>query len=120
MEGVNNAFCMSKEEYELARLATKCAGLQGKIDDQSAEIARINGEYQEACRLVAQMHLSAVGGVVGPKLGVVEDVVALKESHDKYKSLCDQMAYAMEMHGAPFLHHELRYNEALEAWRAMK
>ena len=38
----------------------------------------------------------------------------------KYKSLCDQMAYAMEIHGAPFLHNELRYNEALEAWRAMK
>ena len=38
----------------------------------------------------------------------------------KYKSLCHQMAYAMEIHGAPFLHHELRYNEALEAWRAMK
>ena len=39
---------------------------------------------------------------------------------EKYKALCDQLAYAMEMHGAPFLHHELRYNEALEAWRAMK
>ena len=38
MDGVNNAFCMSKEEYEIARLATKCAGLQGKIDDQAAEI----------------------------------------------------------------------------------
>ena len=38
---------------------------------------------------------------------------------DTYKALCGQMAYAMEMHGAPFLHHELRYNEALEAWRAM-
>ncbi len=38
MDGVNNAFCLSKEEYEIARLATKCAGLQGKIDDQAAEI----------------------------------------------------------------------------------
>ena len=39
---------------------------------------------------------------------------------EKYKALCDQMAYAMEIHGSPFLHHELRYNEALEAWRALK
>ena len=39
---------------------------------------------------------------------------------EKYKALCNQLAYAMEMHGAPFLHHELRYNEALEAWRALK
>ena len=45
MDGVNNAFCMSKEEYELARLATKCAGLQGKIDDQAAEIAK----YKSLC-----------------------------------------------------------------------
>ena len=45
MDGVNNAFCMSKEEYELARLATKCAGLQGKIDDQAAEIAK----YKALC-----------------------------------------------------------------------
>ena len=39
---------------------------------------------------------------------------------EKYKALCDQMAYAMEIHGSPFLHHELRYNEALEAWGVMK
>lgn len=37
---------------------------------------------------------------------------------EKYRDLCDQMAYAMEIHGSPLLHHELRYNEALEAWRA--
>ena len=39
---------------------------------------------------------------------------------EKYKTLCDQMGNAMHMHGTPFLHHELRYMEALEAWRAMK
>ena len=38
MDGVNNAFCLSKEEYEIARLATKCAGLQLKIESQAAEI----------------------------------------------------------------------------------
>lgn len=90
------------------------------LDEAKDEIARLNTEYQEVCRLVAQMHLAAVGGVVGPKLGVIEDVKAMKESHDKYKALCDQMAYSMEMHGAPFLHHELRYQEALAAWREMK
>ena len=39
---------------------------------------------------------------------------------EKYKALCDQMGNAMHMHGTPFLHHELRYMEALEAWRALK
>ncbi len=51
MDGVNNTFCMSKEEYEIARLATKCAGLQGKIDDQAAEIASL----QETLDAVAKV-----------------------------------------------------------------
>lgn len=55
MDGVNNAFCMSKEEYELARLATKCAGLQGKIDDQAAEIAK----YKALCDQMGEaLHFS--------------------------------------------------------------
>ena len=45
MDGVNNAFCSSKEEYEIARLTTKCAGLQGKIDEQAAEIEK----YKALC-----------------------------------------------------------------------
>ena len=45
MDGVNNTFCSSKEEYEIARLTTKCAGLQGKIDEQAAEIEK----YKALC-----------------------------------------------------------------------
>ena len=129
MIGLNNEFVSSKEEYEIARLTTKCAGLQGKIDDQAAEIARLNGEYQEVCRLVAQMHLAAVGGAVGPKLGVIEDVAALRElavgladTLGKYKAICDQLGNALQLeykrnvdnyHGA-----SSNAKEALAAWRA--
>ena len=45
MDGCNNAFCSSKEEYEIARLTTKCAGLQGKIESQAAEIEK----YKALC-----------------------------------------------------------------------
>lgn len=38
----------------------------------------------------------------------------------KYKALCNQLGNAMELHGSPFLHHELRYEEALTAWRQLK
>jgi hypothetical protein len=44
MIGLNNEFCSSKEEYEIARLATKCAGLQGKIDDLTALCDQLGGQ----------------------------------------------------------------------------
>ena len=50
MDGVNNAFCMSKEEYELARLTTKCAGLQGVIKTQAADIAK----YKALCNQLGE------------------------------------------------------------------
>ena len=56
MEGVNNAFCLSKEEYEIARLATKCAGLQGKIEYQAAEIEK----YKALCDQMATVMTNAV------------------------------------------------------------
>ena len=85
---------MSKEEYELARLATKCAGLQGKIDDQAAEMASLQALWSiaHAERSEAMLELA------------------------KYKSLCDQMAQVIQMSdGCLYKPGE----EALEAWRAM-
>ena len=104
MEGVNNAFCMSKEEYELARLATKCAGLQGKIDDQAAEIA----ELREMAENIGNLHS-----------------VTLDE-YSKLKALCDRLGNALEIAAAAFWKldnadiHAQEAEATLEAWSATK
>ena len=95
MDGVNNAFCMSKEQYELARLATKCAGLQGKIDDQAAEIA----ELREMAENIGNLHS-----------------VTLDE-YSKLKALCDQMVQVIQMSDGCLYE---AGKEVLEAWRSMK
>lgn len=81
-----------------ALLMCLCQEAAGVIKAQAAEIS----ELREMVENIGNLHS-----------------VTLDE-YSKLKSLCDQMGSAMEIHGAPFLHHELRYNEALEAWRAMK
>lgn len=47
-----------------------------------AELERTKNDYQRACGLVADMHAAAVGEMTGPRLGVVEDVAALKAERD--------------------------------------
>ncbi len=42
-------------------------------------------DYKNACELVAAMHHAAMGVCCAPKLGVVEDVVALREERDALK-----------------------------------
>ncbi len=91
MDGVNNAFCMSKEEYELARLATKCSGLQGKIDDQAAEI-----------------------------VSLYEMNLAQAKTIKKQGELCDKLGRALDGHCAPMAGHEEEHRLALEAWRVMR
>ncbi len=105
MDGVNNAFCMSKEEYEIARLATKCAGLQGKIDDQAAEIGvlKIAHEAHQTNNL--------------KMLAVLKKQAAEIE---KYKALCEQMGIALDkaqFTGNPYNYHT---TDPLEAWRELK
>jgi hypothetical protein len=105
MDGVNNAFCSSKEEYEIARLTTKCAGLQGKIESQAAEIGvlKIAHEAHQTNNL--------------KMLAVLKKQAAEIE---KYKALCDQMGVALDkaqFTGNPYNYHT---TDALEAWRAMK
>ena len=104
MEGVNNAFCMSKEQYELARLATKCAGLQGKIDDQAAEISRLKGMVDEiqSARHVAWQHNELIAQI------------------HRLNTLCDQMGREMEAAIPNLELHADSYFEALNAWREMK
>lgn len=51
------------------------------------ELASAKEAYLNACKLVADMHAAAVGGATGPRLGVVEDVAALKTERDELLAL---------------------------------
>ena len=105
MDGVNNAFCSSKEEYEIARLTTKCAGLQGKIESQAAEIGVL--------KIAHEAH----------QTNNLKMLAVLKKQNaeiEKYKALCDQMGNAIEdaeSTGTPFSNQTMK---ALEAWGVMK
>ena len=46
---------------------------------KDAEIARLQSAYDFATVLVAKLHVAAMGEVVGPVLGVVEDVANVRE-----------------------------------------
>jgi hypothetical protein len=47
------------------------------------ELAAAKEDYIRACQTVAEMHAAAVGEVRGPRIGVVEDVVAIREQRDR-------------------------------------
>ena len=90
MIGLNNEFCSSKEEYEIARLATKCAGLQGKIDDLTADVEHYKSGLTSA----------------------IETIKSLER-------LCDQLGEALQ-NCANNEDDVMLTRDALEAWRAMK
>jgi predicted nucleic acid-binding Zn-ribbon protein len=46
--------------------------------DLLSQIDALREQYESACKLVADMHAAAMGAKVGPALGVVEDVAALR------------------------------------------
>ena len=81
MDGVNNAFCSSKEEYEIARLTTKCAGLQGKIESQAAEIGVL--------KIAHEAHQTS-------NLKMLAVLKKQNAEIEKYKALCDQLGNALE------------------------
>lgn len=56
---------------------------------QAAEMEALRSSYEGACKLVADMHLAAMGQMVGPVLGVVEDVAALRADAERYRWLRD-------------------------------
>jgi len=47
--------------------------------DLLSQIDALREQYESACKLVADMHAAAMGAKVGPALGIVEDVAALRE-----------------------------------------
>jgi hypothetical protein len=54
-----------------------------EIVDQSAHALReALDDYESACKAVAQMHFAATGSTDGPRLGVVEDVAALRNERE--------------------------------------
>ena len=43
------------------------------------EVERLKTDYTGACQTIAEMHAAAVGEITGPKRGVVEDVIDLRQ-----------------------------------------
>lgn len=61
-------------------------GLVAGDENQRAllqDVRRLSEDYMGACKLVADMHMAAMGGVVGLVRGVVEDVQDLRLERDK-------------------------------------
>lgn len=52
-----------------------------RAEQTEKELAEAKREYQDACKLVAQMHHAAIGSIQGPIRGVVEDVADVVETH---------------------------------------
>lgn len=87
-----------------AKLANPTAPAQHDAPETIAlqlELESAKEAYLNACKLVADMHAAAVGEVTGPRLGVVEDVAALKAERDeamkdaeRYRYLCGQQHWS--------------------------
>ncbi len=61
---------------------TREIDLRDKLAVAEVEVERQKEEYQSACKTIAEMHRAAVGEIVGPKRGVVEDVYdAIQQAH---------------------------------------
>ena len=67
-----------------------CQEAAAEITRLRAEIENVANEYADACHLVAQMHHAATGYTQGPKLGVVEDVAALRAEAEALRKDAEQ------------------------------
>jgi uncharacterized protein (DUF433 family) len=68
------AAALTAESDARAALATERAAREAAEKERD----RFRADHEHACTLVARMHAAAVGEVTGPKLGVVEDVAAVR------------------------------------------
>ena len=93
---------------------TKCIAIADIWKNKVTLLDETITQQAEAIRLKDDLIESQAASIEHYKSGLTSAI----QDIEKYRDLCDQMAYAMEIHGSPLLHHELRYNEALEAWRA--
>lgn len=55
--------------------------LEQEIVDMACRAEDAEKAYERACETIAKMHAAAVGEVTGPRLGVVEDVAAVREAN---------------------------------------
>lgn len=76
-----------------------------QIESLQAEVERLKDEYAEVCLLVSQMHRAAMDQDIGPKRGVVEDIVDLRLERDQLRAELEQLRKA---HGEPvaWIEHE--------------
>lgn len=58
------------------------------------EIERLREKYESACRLAADMHEAATGARAGPRVGVVEDVAALRADMERLQTDKTGLAFA--------------------------
>lgn len=63
-----------------------------------AEVDRYHDDHGRACQTIAEMHAAAVGDVTGPRLGVVEDVAALRAELDALRGHVDELDAAIGRH----------------------
>jgi len=86
METKNEALELAQQDEKLAGIMRVVPRFAPVLRAQAAEIERLRDDYTRACKLVADMHMAAMGGVIGPVLGVIEDVEALRIERDLWKS----------------------------------
>ena len=78
-------------------ITIKC--YQSQVDELTADLSDMRDDYMRACKAVSDMHMAAMGGVVGPVLGVIEDVAALRAERDSLKSELQAMQDLFMPHG---------------------
>ena len=69
--------------------------LRSKNKQLEQERDQLKEDYQRTCHLVAQMHMAAMNGVIGPKRGVIEDIADLREERDSLAAQNEAMQKAL-------------------------
>ena len=70
--------------------------LRSKNKQLERERDQLKEDYQRTCHLVAQMHMAAMNGVIGPKRGVIEDIADLREERDTLAAQNEALRSALE------------------------
>lgn len=91
-------------------------GTQARLAQAEAERDALRANYSKVCKLVADMHASATGRPgEGPRLGVIEDVTAVRVERD---ALLSALKLARSIIGHPYDAHSQMIDAAIDA--AMK
>ena len=86
------------------RAAALCPADAAVVVDAAEALAdaieRYHRDYTGACQTIAEMHAAAVGAVTGPRIGVVEDVAAVRAELDALRAHVDELDAAIGRHPA--------------------